>query len=240
MKKTVKSKEFWPSDVLAARRIQSELRKKISIRPLKKNPLYVAGVDAAFDRGVVMATASLFEYPSLIHMADAVSTDEVRLPYIPGFLSFREGRASISAIRKLKQKPDVVIVDGQGIAHPLGIGIASHIGVLLGIPTIGCAKTRLVGEYAEPGPEKGQWSPLVYKGKQAGAVLRTRDHVRPVFVSPGHLIDLPSCIAILLQCLTRYRLPEPVRRADHISKELVRRRTVGYGGASSDSNKEAD
>ena len=86
---------------------------------------------------------------------------EVRLPYIPGFLSFREGRASISAIRKLKQKPDVVIVDGQGIAHPLGIGIASHIGVLLGIPTIGCAKTRLVGEYAEPGPEKGQWSLLL-------------------------------------------------------------------------------
>ena len=97
MKKTITSKEFWPGDVLAARRIQSELRKKIRIRPLKKNPLYVAGVDAAFDRGVVMAAASLFEYPSLIQMADAVSTDEVRFPYIPGFLSFREGSAIIAA-----------------------------------------------------------------------------------------------------------------------------------------------
>ena len=211
----------WPSDTATARRIQHELSKKVRICPLRKIPSCIAGVDAAFDVEMVIAVASLYEYPSLLHVTDAVSRQKVRFPYVPGFLSFREGRAIISAIKKLKQWPDVVVVDGQGIAHPLGIGIASHIGVLLDIPTIGCAKSRLVGEYAEPGPEKGQWEPLMYKEKRVGAVLRTRDNVKPVFVSPGHLIDLHSSITIVLQSLTLYRLPEPIRRADHLSKELA-------------------
>jgi len=212
----------WPMDIPAARRLQTELSKKVRIQPLLKSPSYIAGVDAAFDGELVMAVASLFEYPSLLHKADAVSCEKVRFPYVPGFLSFREGHALISAIGKLKQIPDVIIVDGQGIAHPLGLGIASHIGVLLDIPTIGCAKSRLVGEYVEPGPEKGQWSPLIYNEREVGAVLRTRDNVRSVFVSPGHLIDLHSSVAIVLQSLTQYRLPEPIRRADHLSKELTR------------------
>ncbi len=214
----------------AAKRIQNELREKVRIHPLRKNPSSIAGVDAAFDGEQVIAVASLFAYPSLTHMTDAISIEDIRFPYVPGFLSFREGHAIISAIRKLMHKPDVIIVDGQGIAHPRRLGIASHIGVLIDIPTIGCAKSRLVGEYAEPGPEKGQWSPLIYKGERVGAVLRTRDHVRPVFVSPGHLIDLPSSIAILLQCLTRYRLPDPIRMADHlskVSKAFARNRTKG-------------
>jgi len=202
--------------------MQIELSKKVRIQPLLKSPSCIAGVDAAFEGELVMAVASLFEYPSLLHKADAVSYEKVRFPYVPGFLSFREGHALISAIGKLKQVPDVIIVDGQGIAHPLGLGIASHIGVLLNIPTIGCAKSRLVGEYDEPGLEKGQWSPLIYKEREVGAVLRTRDNVRPVFVSPGHLIALHSSLAIVLQSLTQYRLPEPVRRADHLSKELTR------------------
>lgn len=214
---------IWPRDIQTARRIQIELSKKVKIRPLQKSPAYIAGVDAAFDGDVVTAVASLFSYPSLLHVADAVSREGIRFPYIPGLLSFREGHAFISAIRKLRQTPDVIIVDGQGVAHPMGIGIASHIGVLLGIPTIGCAKTKLVGEYAEPGPEKGEWSPLIYKDKQVGAVLRTRDYVKPVFISPGHLIDLRSSIEIVLKSLTQYRLPEPIRRADHLSKDLVRK-----------------
>ena len=216
------ARHVWPRDTPTARRIQIELRKKVRIRPLKKRPSYIAGVDAAFGDGSVIAVAFLFTYPSLLHKADAISREEVQFPYIPGFLSFREGHAIISAIRKLRHMPDVIIVDGQGIAHPKGIGIASHIGVLLGVPAIGCAKTQLVGEYAEPGPEKGQWSPLIYKKQQVGAVLRTRDNVKPVFVSPGHLIDLHSSIAIVLQSLTQYRLPEPIRRADHLSNELAR------------------
>jgi deoxyribonuclease V len=216
-------RRVWPGDIPTARRIQIELSKKIRIRPLKKRPSSIAGVDAAFTGGSVIAVASLFAYPSLLHRADAVSREEIRFPYITGFLSFREGHAIISAIRKLRQMPEVIIVDGQGVAHSRGVGIASHIGVLLGVPTIGCAKTRLVGEYAEPGPERGQWTPLIYKKRQVGAVLRTRDNVKPVFVSPGHLIDLRSSIEILLQSLTQYRLPEPIRRADHLSKELARK-----------------
>jgi deoxyribonuclease V len=219
------SKDEWPSDTTAARLLQHELSQRVRVRPLRQSPSYIAGVDAAFDGEMVIAVASLFEYPSLLHVADVVSREKVRFPYVPGFLSFREGRAVINAVRKLKQLPGVIIVDGQGIAHPLGVGIASHIGVLLDIPSIGCAKSRLVGEYTEPGPEKGEWSPLMYKEEQVGAVLRTRDNVKPVFVSPGHLIDLNSSIEIVLQSLTLYRLPEPIRRADHLSKELARTKT---------------
>jgi deoxyribonuclease V len=218
------SRHTWPSDTGAARPLQHELSKRVRIRHLRKSPSYIAGVDAAFDGEIVIAVASLFEYPSMLHVADASSRERVGFPYVPGFLSFREGRAIISAVKKLKQLPGVVIVDGQGIAHPLGIGIASHIGVLLNIPAIGCAKSRLVGEYSEPGREKGEWSPLMYKDKQVGAVLRTRENVKPVFVSPGHLIDLNSSIEIVLQSLTLYRLPEPIRRADHLSKELARKK----------------
>jgi deoxyribonuclease V len=215
------SRYVWPRDIPAAKRIQNELREKVRIQPLQQRLSSIAGVDAAFDGERVIAVASLFAYPSLIHSADTMSREDIRFPYIPGFLSFREGHAIISAIRKLRHMPDVIIVDGQGIAHPRRIGIASHIGVLLDVPTIGCAKTRLMGEYVEPGTEKGQWSPLMYEGEQVGAVVRTRDNVRPVFISPGHLIDLPSSMEILLQCLTKYRLPEPIRRADHLSKKFA-------------------
>ena len=216
-------RHIWPEDIQTARRIQIELSRRVTICPLRKRPSLIAGVDAAFCGESVIAVASVFAYPSLIHRYDATSQEDVRFPYIPGLLSFREGQAFISAIKKLKPIPDVIIVDGQGIAHPLGIGIASHIGVLLGIPTIGCAKTRLVGEHVEPGPERGQWTPLIYKKERIGAVLRTRDGVKPVFVSPGNLIDLDSSIEIVLHSLTRYRLPEPIRRADRLSKELSKR-----------------
>lgn len=216
------SKYFWPRDIPTARRLQNELSKKVRIHPLQKDPSTIAGVDAAFDGELVIAVASLFEYHSMLHMVDTVSRENVRFPYVPGFLSFREGHALISAIRTLKPIPDVIIVDGHGISHPLRCGIASHIGVLLDIPTIGCAKARLVGEYSEPGQEKGQWVPLMYKKERVGAILRTRDHVKPVFVSPGHLIDLHASVTIILQSLTEYRLPEPVRRSDHLAKELIR------------------
>lgn len=216
-------KDYWPRDISTARQLQIELSRKIKILPLKRKPSYIAGIDAAFDRKSVVAVACLFEYPSLSHKADAMACEEIRFPYISGLLSFREGHAFIRAIRQLKHPPDVIIVDGQGVAHPLGIGIASHIGVLLGIPTIGCAKSRLVGDYEEPGRAKGQWTPLTYRLRRVGAVLRTRDDVRPLFVSPGHFIDLRSSIEIVLQSVTRFRIPEPIRRADHISKELARK-----------------
>jgi deoxyribonuclease V len=138
-------------------------------------------------------------------------------PYIPGYLSFREAPAIFSAMEKLSLLPDLLIVDGQGIAHPRRIGIASFLGVLLGLPTIGCAKSRLVGKYEEPAPERGSWSPLIDKGETVGAVLRTRKGVKPVFVSPGHLVTLPEAIEIIMHCAVKYRLPEPQRAADSLA-----------------------
>lgn len=210
----------WPKDIARAKKVQSLLRKKVRIIPLKKTPALIAGLDAAFADNRVVAVASLFRYPELVPIEDAVASEPVDFPYASGFLSFREGRAIIKAVGKLQYKPDVVICDGQGIAHPRRMGIASHIGVLLNVVSIGCAKSRLVGEYDEPGLQKGQMSGLYYQGKRVGTVLRTRTNVRPVFVSPGHKIDIAGSARIIMDCLSEFRLPEPVRRADRLSKEM--------------------
>jgi deoxyribonuclease V len=213
---------LWPRDVRSARILQKALAGKVKLTPLKNPPALIAGVDACFTERSVIAVASLFTYPELTHLEDAVAKERVRYPYIPGLLSFREGPAIIKAVRRLKARPDLLIFDGQGVAHPLGIGIASHIGVILNIPAIGCAKSRLVGIYDEPGFRKGDWSLLFYESKCVGAVLRTRDHVRPVFVSPGHCIDLKASIDIVLHAVSSYRLPEPIRRADRISRIIAK------------------
>lgn len=208
----------WPKNITEAKKIQGVIRKRVKIIPLKKSPIHIAGVDAAFSRSKVIGVVSLYKYPEMIPVKDVYAVTEIPFPYIPGFLSFREGPVIIEAIKRLKIKPDIIIFDGQGIAHPRGVGIATHIGVLLGIPAIGCAKSKLVGEYKEPGIKKGEWSYLRYKDRTIGAVLRTRDNVRPLFVSPGHRIDIKGSIEIILNCTSRYRIPEPLRRADIISK----------------------
>jgi deoxyribonuclease V len=128
----------------------------------------------------------------------------------------------MSAIRKLAVIPEVILIDGHGIAHPAGFGIASHLGILLGIPTVGCAKSRLIGEYEEPGHEKGSWTYLYYRGMRVGAVVRTRDKVRPVFVSPGHLADIDSSVEIVMKSVSGCRIPEPLRMADRLSKKMKR------------------
>ena len=217
-------KNLWPRDTHAAREVQDILSKWVKISPLRKAPVHVAGVDAAFTNNEVISVSSLYSFPSLELVQDAVCREEVRFPYIPGLLSFREGHAMISALKRLKMPPDLILVDGQGIAHPRRIGIASHIGVVLGKPTIGCAKSRLIGEFSEPRIQKGNWSYLYYKGEEVGAVLRTRDHVKPLFISPGHLIDIPSSLGIVMESLSVYRIPEPLRRADSLSRELSRHR----------------
>jgi deoxyribonuclease V len=135
---------------------------------------------------------------------------------VPGLLTFREGPGILEAFRRLRQTPDVVIFDGQGLAHPRRIGLASHMGLWLGIPTVGCAKGKLVGEHAEPGPTKGARVPLTDGAERIGTVIRTRHDVKPVFVSPGHLADFNTAEEIVLRCCTRYRLPEPTRQA-HIA-----------------------
>jgi deoxyribonuclease V len=143
-------------------------------------------------------------------------------PYVPGYLTFREGPAVLAAWKKLSRKPDVVLFDGHGIAHPRRLGIASHIGVLLDVRSVGVAKRRLVGEHAEPGPLRGDWSLLTDGEETLGAVLRTREAVKPVFVSVGHRADLTSAIALVLRLCTRYRLPDPARRAHQLTRELRR------------------
>jgi len=227
-------KDLWPKTLQDARALQELLRKKVKIVPVRKPPQYIAGVDAAFGDDMVVAVASLFTCPSMHSKEDAVFQERITFPYIPGYLTFREGHAIVNAVERLKTSPDLILVDGQGIAHPRGIGIASHIGILLGIPTIGCAKSRLVGEFQEPGREKGDWGYLSYHGLRVGAVLRTRGEVKPVFVSPGHMTDIPSSVKIVMECVSRFRIPEPLRRADLISKRLSR--TDKAGRSCADSN----
>jgi deoxyribonuclease V len=217
----------WPRDINGAKKLQEVLKKKVSIIPLRKSPEYVAGVDAAFFEDKIIGVACLYRYPEIILIEEAYSLTEVSFPYIPGFLSFREGPAIIKAMSSLKIKPHVILFDGQGIAHPKGLGIASHIGVLLDIPTIGCAKSRLVGNYREPGLKKGSRSSLRYNGKIIGVVLRTKDNVKPVFVSPGHRINLKNSIKIVCGCTSTYRIPKPLRRADFISKKIKRELLAG-------------
>jgi deoxyribonuclease V len=212
----------WPTNIHDAKAEQIALREKVKIIIFKKTPQYISSVDASFTADKVIAVACLYKYPELIYLGHEIAIREANFPYIPGYLTFREGPAIFEALYSLKIKPDIILFDGQGIAHPKGIGIASHIGVLLDMSTIGCAKSRLVGEYKEPGFEKGDWSSLRYKNRTVGAVLRTRDNVRPVFVSPGHRIDLKGSIEIVLGCTTKYRIPEPLRRADILSKKIKR------------------
>jgi len=210
----------WPNNFEEARRIQESLAARIELVPFKAKLKLIAGVDAAFSETRVSAAACLFSYPDLELVEETIAAAEIRFPYVPGFLSFREGPAFIKAVRRLKTKPDLILVDGQGIAHPRGIGIASHLGVLLDMPTIGCAKSRLIGEFPEPGPKKGNWSPLLHQGQIIGAVLRTRTGIRPLFISPGHKINLENSIEIALACARHYRIPEPLRRADFLSKKI--------------------
>jgi deoxyribonuclease V len=213
----------WPDNIEEAKAIQAALKDRVRIVSLRKKPKLIAGVDAAFSGDKVIAVASLYQYPDLINLEDAFTILVCKFPYIPGFLSFREGPATIEALHGLKVIPDVILVDGQGIAHPKKLGIASHIGALLDMPTIGCAKSRLVGEYREPKARKGSRSALKYNGEVVGSVLRTRDNVKPLFVSPGHRVDLEDAVQLVLGCTRQFRIPEPLRRADFLSKKLKKK-----------------
>lgn len=184
----------------------------------------VAGVDCAIlpDRRGIAAAAVLLSFPALEPLGAAEAVSPFLFPYIPGLLSFREGPAILEAFRRLPSRPDVAILDGHGVAHPRGFGLASHIGLWLDLPTIGCAKSRLVGDHREPGPRPGDHAPLRFEGRTVGSVLRTRPGVRPVYVSCGHLMDLASARRIVAACLQGFRLPEPTRRADHLANERAR------------------
>lgn len=200
--------------------IQEELRGKLRIEPLEREPSLIAGIDAAFSGDKIISAACLFTFPGLESIQDSYTVREASFPYITGLLSFREGPAVAEALEGFAKKPGLLIFDGQGIAHPRGMGLAAFMGALLDMPSIGCAKTRLVGEYKEPGVERGSYTPLLYKGDIVGAVLRTQYGVKPLFVSPGHRIDIKGSIDFVLRCAVKYRLTEPVRRAHMLSNKI--------------------
>lgn len=195
---------------------QAELRARIEVRPLDPLPRFVAGADAAFssDKKSIFAAALVYDRieQRVIEVAHIVQA--LNIPYIPGFLSFREGPAVSAAIRALKHEFGVVCFDGHGYAHPRRCGLASHVSIELDMPGVGVAKSRFIGTFDEPAAKAGSSSPLVDAGEQIGSVLRTCDNVQPVFISVGHRLDLTSAEALAMACCTRYRIPEPTRQAD--------------------------
>jgi deoxyribonuclease V len=216
----------WNVSLEEAKALQVELRERVRFRSLSRSRVrLVAGVDIAVDRGREMLSAAVVvvDFRSLEVVETRAVSRRLVFPYVPGYLSFREAPAVIACLRRIRAPVDVLLCDGQGIAHPRGLGLASHVGLWAGIPTIGCAKSRLVGEFLQPGPRRGSFSSLVYEGEHVGAVLRTRDGVKPLYISPGHLIDHEWSVKIVLACCTRYRLPEPSRLAHMAAGEEKRR-----------------
>lgn len=200
--------------------MQEALRGQVVTMGLPGDIRLVAGLDAHYQMagGLVWGAAALLSWPSLELVESALACQPLDFPYVPGLLSFREAPALLASLACLSRRPDLLFVDGQGIAHPRRLGLASHIGVLADLPTIGVAKSRLTGRFEPPPPEKGARSPLMHGEEVIGAVLRTRARVRPVFVSVGHRIGLEAAVALTLQASPRYRVPEPTRLADKLSR----------------------
>jgi deoxyribonuclease V len=200
-------------------RLQKNLAAQVDIRtPIDVDAVrLVGGVDVSVKRGISRAAIVVMTFPDLELVESATARMPTPFPYISGLLSFREGEVILAAHAQIDRKPDAYIFDGQGIAHPRRIGIASHIGLWWDAPTVGCAKSRLTGAYVEPGAEKGSFAPLMDRGEQVGIMLRTRTNVKPVFVSPGHRATFDTARELVLRCATRYRLPEPIRAAHNLA-----------------------
>jgi deoxyribonuclease V len=211
---------IWPGSVAEAKVIQQQLAKQVVISSFQGDINYIAGIDVAFPNSgkTTRAAVVLLEYPSLRLVEQVVHESPTVIPYIPGVLSFREGGAVLMALKKLVNRPDILMFDGQGVAHPLGLGIASHVGVVLNMPSIGIAKSCLIGDYNEPEQFKGTATDLVVRGQHCGYVVRSRTNVKPLFISPGHLITKEQALSLALECVTKFRLPEPTRLADKLSK----------------------
>ena len=212
----------WNLDEAEARALQRQLAREVVQVDRFGEIRTVAGVDLGFPRTpdgneLGRAAVVVLRWPDLDLVEERVVEQPVTFPYIPGLLSFREAPVGLAAIRSLETRPDLLLVDGQGLAHPRRCGIACHLGLLLDLPTIGCAKSILTGHAEEPGPNPGDWTPLVNRGEIIGAALRTRPKTKPIYVSIGHRISLASAIELVSQCGRGYRLPEPTRLADRIA-----------------------
>ncbi|MGE3714279.1 MAG: deoxyribonuclease V [Alphaproteobacteria bacterium] len=209
-----------PTAPADARRIQNELREQLHIADEMGAVRLIAGIDVGYDKrnNQGRASISLIRPDDLTVQGHTVAQAEVLFPYVPGLLSFRELPVILKALQQLRQTPDLFMVDGQGIAHPRRMGIAAHLGLVMDMPSIGVAKSRLTGSYDEPADEKGATSLLMDKGERIGTVLRSKKGCKPLFISPGHRVGHDTALKVTLACLTRYRLPEPTRIADKLSK----------------------
>ena len=224
----VKSLHDWQVTPKEAIQIQKRLAGKVKLKGDKRTPKIIAGTDISMNRNstTVYAGIVLLEFPSLEIIDSFTLVDTVQTPYIPGLLSFREGPALLELFRQVTPTPDLIFFDGHGYAHPRRFGLACHMGLFLDCPSIGCAKTKLVGETTEPENKKGAGSKLVDKDNNLlGMVLRTKINCQPVFISPGHKIDFATATRLALDCTTKYRIPEPTRQA-HL---LVNRLRKSFG-----------
>jgi len=205
----------WQLDVPLALELQHRLAAQVSRSNEIGTLRFIAGVDIAVGKKHEMSTGAVvvLSYPELMVVEAQVVQGNLDFPYVPGLLSFRESPLTLAACEKLGITPDLVLVDGQGVAHPRRIGLASHLGLFLDVPTIGCAKSLLCGQHEEPGIEPGSYAEVMDKGETIGVALRTRAGVKPVYVSIGHKVDLPAAIYWVRQCCRGYRLPEPTRLA---------------------------
>lgn len=209
----------WPGTAEEAVVLQQQLRSKIvnedQLEPIQR----VAGVDVGFEAGgsITRAAIAVLSWPDLQLLDQAIARRPTTFPYIPGFLSFREIPAILDAFEQLSTSPHLLLCDGQGLAHPRRFGLACHLGLLVNVPSIGVAKSRLVGTHADVPDQRGAWEPLMHRNEVIGAVLRTRSKTKPLYISSGHRISLATAIAFVMGCTTRYRLPETTRWAHRLA-----------------------
>ena len=214
-------KHQWKVNIPTAKEIQAQIKKQVRRSGKVAKLKNIGAVDVSYSRetDTMYAAIAVFAYPSLDLIEEQTSALPASFPYVPGFLTFREGPALLKAFAKLRTTPELIVYDGQGVAHPRGVGLAAHMGVVFDTPSIGCAKSRLIGNYDEPGEKRGSWSPLTFKGKVIGRVLRTRDRVKPLFVSVGHRISLDRAAKTILFLCQKYRLPKIIRHVHNLSNK---------------------
>jgi deoxyribonuclease V len=214
-----KIRHTWNLTPRAAVALQNRLRSKVVRLGRPRQVRTVAGTDVGFERNgtIARAAVAVLSFPQLELVDFAVAQHPVRFPYVPGLLSFRELPALLAAFDRLRVKPDLILCDGQGLAHPRRFGIACHLGVICGVPTIGVAKSRLIGEHGAPMQRRGAWVPLRDRGETIGAVLRSKAGTRPIYVSIGHRVSLPVAVRFAMACTTRFRLPETTRWAHRLA-----------------------
>jgi deoxyribonuclease V len=212
----------WKVSEKEAIRIQETLRDRIILKNTLLKVRTIGGGDVAYSKNEnhLFGAIVILSFPEMEILDIATTDGKIPFPYIPSLLSFREGPILIKTFKKLKMKPDVMIFDGQGIAHPKGMGLASHMGLWFDLPSIGCAKTPLLDEFISPGPSRGSFEWIRKKREKVGVVLRTKEKVKPLFVSPGHRIDLLTCIQLILESCRGFRFPEPLRKA-HQATRLI-------------------